>query len=189
MLKHEAREASDLSEGEAKAWLNKTFADAGWETLRVLEGLDKANDLYFEVLRQVRMNRWSKGRVALAGDAAWCATPVSGIGTTLAVVGAYVLAGELAKTNDHAAAFQAYDRIMRPFVEQGQGNAKSPNWTHPQSRFGILAQRATLSLLSKPILRDAFMKLGMRDPNDIDLPDYRFCGATAVTQEAENFAG
>ena len=179
-LKAEAREAWKPSDEEAKAWLRETFADAGWESPRVLDGLDKAGDLYFEVLRQVRMDRWSKGRVVLTGDAAWCATPVSGVGTTLAVVGAYVLAGELAKTDDHAAAFAAYDSIMRPFVEDGQGKGQGPAWTHPQTRFGILAQRATLNLLSKPILRDAFLKLGMRDPDDIDLPTYRFSGGAPV---------
>lgn len=173
-LKSEAREPSRLSGKEAKAWLKETFADVGWETPRILDGLENADDLYFEVLRQVRMDRWSIGRVALTGDAAWCATPVSGIGTTLAVVGAYVLAGELARTDDHAEAFRAYERVMRPFVEEGQGAASSPSWTHPQSRFGILLQRATLHLLSKPILRDVFLKLGMRDPDVVDLPDYRF---------------
>lgn len=188
-LKHEARKASDLSDAEAKAWLKETFADAGWETPRVLDGLEKADDLYFEVLRQVRIDRWSKGHVVLNGDAAWCATPVSGIGTTLAVVGAYVLAGELAKTDDHAEAFEAYDRIMRPFVEQGQGAGKGPDWTHPQSRFGITLQRATLNLLSKALIRDAFLKLMMRDPDDIELPDYRFRGATAVAQETDKVGG
>lgn len=187
-LKHEAREPSDMSDDEAKAWLKETFADAGWETSRVLDGLDQADDLYFEVLRQVRMERWSKGRVVLTGDAAWCATPVSGVGTTLAVVGAYVLAGELAKTDDHTAAFTAYDRIMRPFVENGQGKGRGPNWTHPQSRFGITVQRATLNLLSKPILRDAFLKLGMRDPDDIELPDYRFPGP-ATPGQSDQTAG
>lgn len=181
-LKHEARETGNLSDDELKSWLKTTFADAGWETARVLDGLDKADDLYFEVLRQVRMDRWSKGRVALTGDAAWCATPVSGVGTTLAVVGAYVLAGELANTDDHAAAFQAYDRIMRPFVEAGQGKGKGPAWTHPQTRFGITLQRAMLNLLSKPILRDAFLALGMHDPEDIKLPDYRFRDGPAVAQ-------
>ena len=181
-LKAEAHKTPDLSEAEQKAWLHETFADAGWETSRVLDGLDVADDLYFEVLRQVRMDRWSKGRIALTGDAAWCATPVSGVGTTLAVVGAYILAGELAKTDDHAAAFEAYDRIMRPFVEAGQGEGKGPSWTHPQTRFGIMAQRATLNILSKPILRDAFMALGMRDPDDIDLPDYRFNSSSAMPE-------
>ena len=82
-LKREARDAGDKSTDEAKAWLKETFADAGWETPRVLDGLHKAGDLYFEVLRQVKIDRWSNGHIALTGDAAWCATPVSGIGTTL----------------------------------------------------------------------------------------------------------
>ena len=107
MVREERRESLDLSGDEAKAWLRERFADAGWEAERVLDGLDRGDDLYFEVLRQVKMDRWSSGRVALTGDAAWCATPISGIGTTLAVVGTYVLAGELARTDDHAAAFAA----------------------------------------------------------------------------------
>ncbi len=56
----------------------------------------------------------------LTGDAAWCATPLSGIGTTLAIVGGYVLAGELARTPDLASAVASYERIMRPFVKEGQ---------------------------------------------------------------------
>lgn len=188
-LKHEARETSGLSDEEAKTWLRKTFADAGWETPRVLDGLDKATDLWFDVLRQVRMGRWSAGRIALTGDAAWCATPVSGVGTTLAVVGAYILAGELARTEDHAEAFRAYEETMRPFVEKGQGTGKGPGWTHPQTRFGILAQRAALNLLSKPILRDAFLALGMRDPDDIDLPDYQFGSAPAGARNTDEVAG
>ena len=182
-LKEEAREPSDLPDEDAKAWLKETFADAGWETPRVLAGLEQADDLYFEVLRQVRMERWSKGRIALTGDAAWCATPVSEVGTTLAVVGAYILAGELAETDDHEAAFLEYDRLMRPFVEEGQGKGKGPSWTHAQTKFGITLQRTTLNLLSKPILRDAFMALGMRDPGDVELPDYRFASAAVANKQ------
>jgi 2-polyprenyl-6-methoxyphenol hydroxylase-like FAD-dependent oxidoreductase len=80
-----------------KAFLHDRFRDAGWEAPRVLAGLASADDFYFDVLRQVRMPRWSKGRVALTGDAAWCVTPLGGIGATLAVTGGYVLAQELAR--------------------------------------------------------------------------------------------
>lgn len=176
-LQSEARKAENKSDEEAKAWLKETFADAGWEAPRVLAGLEKADDLYFQVLRQVKMDRWSDGRVALTGDAAWCATPVSGIGTTLAVVGAYVLAGELAKTDDYGQAFQNYERIMRPFVEEGQSVGKfNQLWTYPHTKFGITLQHAALNVLSKPGIRDLFLKIGMRDPEDIDLPDYKFSG-------------
>lgn len=173
MIREEVRESRDVSEGEAKAWLRDQFADAGWQAERVLDGLDETDDLYFEVLRQVKMDRWSSGRVALAGDAAWCATPISGIGTTLAVVGAYVLAGELAKTDDHRAAFAEYERVMRPFVDEGQSTSKASQfWTHPRTRFGIATQHAVLGVLSKPIFRDIFLKVGMRESDKIDLPDY-----------------
>lgn len=175
MIREEVRESRDYSDDQAKAWLRNQFEDAGWEAERVLDGLDGADDLYFEVLRQVRMDRWSSGRVALTGDAAWCATPISGIGTTLAVVGAYVLAGELAKTDDHAAAFAEYERIMRPFVEEGQSVSKANQfWTHPRTRFGIAAQHAMLGILSKPGIRDIFLKIGMRESNEIALPRYEY---------------
>ena len=175
MVQHEARSAEQKSTEQAKAWLAETFRDAAWETPRVLEGLRETGDLYFEVLRQVKLDRWSNGRVALVGDAAWCTTPISGIGTTLAVVGAYVLAGELASTGDHQKAFAQYERIMRPFVEEGQSVSKiNEKWTHPQSKFGIAAQHAMLELLSRPGLRDLFLKLGMRESNGIELPRYTF---------------
>ncbi len=175
MVQHEARTADEKSPEEAKAWLKEQFADAGWETPRVLDGLQKADDLYFEVLRQVKLDRWSKGRVALTGDAAWCTTPISGIGTTLAVVGAYVLAGELAATNDYANAFREYEHKLRPFVDEGQGVSKTNQlWTHPHSKFGISLQRAALGILSMPGIRDVFLKLGMRQPDGIELPSYAF---------------
>ena len=175
MIREEARESRDLSDDEAKSWLKERFTDAGWEAKRVLAGLDQADDLYFEELRQVKMDRWSSGRIALTGDAAWCATPISGIGTTLAVVGAYVLAGELAKTDDYAAAFREYERIMRPFIDEGQGVSKANQfWTHPRTRFGIATQHAVLGVLSKPIIRDIFLKIGMHESSKIELPEYDF---------------
>ena len=188
-LQHEAREAENKSDEEAKAWLKETFADAGWEAPRALAGLEKADDLYFEVLRQVKMDRWSDGRVALTGDAAWCATPVSGIGTTLSVVGAYVLAGELAQTDDYGQAFQNYERLMRPFVEEGQSVSDfNQVWNYPHTKFGIAVQHAALNVLSKPGIRDLFLKLGMRDPDDIDLPDYKFSGSDKIDLPANEQA-
>jgi 2-polyprenyl-6-methoxyphenol hydroxylase-like FAD-dependent oxidoreductase len=62
--------------------------DAGWEAPRVLAATEDTDDFYFDVLRQVRMPRLSKGRIVLTGDAAWCATPIGGVGTTLAITGA-----------------------------------------------------------------------------------------------------
>ena len=87
----------------------------------MLGGLETTDDFYFDVLRQVRMPCWSRGRVVLNGDAAWCATPIAGYGTTLAITGAFVLAQELNRSTDVRAAFAAYEQAMRPMVEDAQG--------------------------------------------------------------------
>src|SRR4051812_36568745 len=79
-----------------KRLLREQMAGFGWETSRILAHLDDAPDFYLDQVAQVVMERWSEGRVALLGDAAFSASPMSGAGTGLALVGAYVLAGELA---------------------------------------------------------------------------------------------
>ena len=144
----------DWSVARQKAWLHDRFADAGWQADRVLNGMDATDDFYFDVLRQVRMPRWSKGRVVLTGDAAWCATPIAGLGTTLAITGAYVLAAELARTEDRAAAFDAYEQAMRPMVEDAQGVPKiAPRLMNPHSRTGIRVLHRALHVASRPAVR------------------------------------
>jgi len=98
-----------LSPVEQKTLLKQIFADAGWETPRVLAALEETADLYLDAVGQVKMLRWSKGRIALVGDAAYCASPISGMGTSLGLSGAYVLAGELWRHGDHVQAFAAYE--------------------------------------------------------------------------------
>jgi 2-polyprenyl-6-methoxyphenol hydroxylase-like FAD-dependent oxidoreductase len=102
-----------------KTLVKEAFAGLGWEVPRLLESVDGAGDFYLDSLSQVELPRWSAGRVALVGDAAYCPAPASGQGTSLALVGAYVLAGELAAANgDHAVAFAAYETATRPYVEK-----------------------------------------------------------------------
>jgi 2-polyprenyl-6-methoxyphenol hydroxylase-like FAD-dependent oxidoreductase len=100
--------------------LADAYAGEGWEVPTLLAGMADASDFYFDRLSQVHLNRWSKGRVALVGDAAYAASPASGQGTSLALVGAYVLAAELAGHNSHDDAFVAYEQRMRPFAEANQ---------------------------------------------------------------------
>jgi len=99
------------------------FADGGWEVPRLLDALARSDDLYFDTVSQIRMPIWSKGRVVLVGDAAFAPSFRSGQGSSLALVGAYVLAGELAAHDDPVDAFAAYQRIARPFVEANQALA------------------------------------------------------------------
>lgn len=118
-----------LVPAQQKALVVERFKDFGWETPRLLAFLEQASDFYFGELAQVRMPGWSRGRAALVGDAAYCPSPRSGQGTSLALVGAYVLAAELARHgSDHAAAFLRYEERMRPFVELNQALAhRTPN--------------------------------------------------------------
>ncbi|AWN45142.1 FAD-binding monooxygenase [Methylobacterium terrae] len=153
-------EAQAWDTARRKAFLRERFADAGWQIPRVLAALETTDDFYFDVLRQVRMRRWSRGRVVLTGDAAWCATPLAGIGATLAITGARVLAGEMAGSDDVPGAFAAYERAMRPMVEEAQGVPKFvPRLMHPRTRSGIRLLHAGLWAASTPPLRSAAARL------------------------------
>ncbi|MGW5675428.1 FAD-dependent monooxygenase [Streptomyces sp. NPDC003860] len=100
--------------------LATTFAGAGWEIPRLVDAVHDADDLFFDTVGQIRMPRWSNGRVALAGDAAHAPSFLTGQGSSLALAGAYVLANALATERDHTAAFAAYERGAREFVTVNQ---------------------------------------------------------------------
>ncbi|WP_115554604.1 FAD-dependent monooxygenase [Xanthomonas arboricola] len=155
-------------------YMQAQFANDGWEFPRILEAMKDVDDFYFEVLRQVRMPRWSAGRVVLTGDAAWCPTSLSGIGTTLAMVGSYVLAGELAQASAPTQALTHYERIMRPFVKEGQNVPKIvPRLLWPHSTVGLTLLRGAMRLAGTPLVRRVINNSFARDSNSIALPDYR----------------
>ncbi|MFC9425459.1 FAD-dependent monooxygenase [Streptomyces sp. NPDC056987] len=97
----------------------EVFADAGWEVPGLLAALRDADDLFFDTVSQIRMPRWSSGRIALVGDAAYAPSFLTGQGSSLALVGAYMLAGSLAG-RDHTAGFAAYEQDTRGFVTLNQ---------------------------------------------------------------------
>jgi 2-polyprenyl-6-methoxyphenol hydroxylase-like FAD-dependent oxidoreductase len=104
-----------------KRLLRERTAGLGWLSPRLLAQLDDTPDFYLDQVAQVVMDHWSSGRVGLLGDAAFSSSPMSGQGTGLALVGAYLLAGELAAAGwDPEAGFAAYEARMRPFVEANQ---------------------------------------------------------------------
>jgi len=95
------------------------------ETDAVLRALDAAEDLYFDRVSQIAVPQWSRGRVALIGDACACPSLLAGEGSAMAMAEAYVLAGELhAAGGDHARAFAAYEARLRPYVERKQKAAR-----------------------------------------------------------------
>lgn len=151
------------------------FAGLGWRTPALLEAAATADDFYLDALSQVHVDRWSRGRTVLVGDAACCPSPLTGMGTSLALVGAYVLAGELARAHgDHEAAFAAYQARLRPYVRQGQ--QLPPGGVHgyaPTSAWVIRSRWLSTRVMVSPPVRGLARKLFFSHADAIDLPDYR----------------
>lgn len=147
---------------DQKKTLIDLYFDLGWKVPRILEGIAGTDELYVDNLTQVFAPTYSKGRVVLLGDAAWCATPASGLGTTLALNGAYVLAGELAWNSSVDAALLHYRQRMKSFVDKAQKLPPGvPRLAHPMSRWGLTAMRAALRIAgSRPV-----QALGARLPS------------------------
>jgi hypothetical protein len=116
---------------------------------RLLEAMWGASDFYFDTVSQVHMDGWSSGRVVLVGDASYCPSPMAGVGTSLALVGAYVLAGELATASgDHRRAFVRYEEEMLDYVKQGQKLAKGDaSGLIPGSRLQIRLRNQIIRML------------------------------------------
>ena len=107
-----------------RAEVRRRFEGSGPFASRLLAAMSDATDFYCDELAQIVMNTWSRGRVALVGDAAHCASPMSGQGTSLALIGAYVLAGELASAGgDHRDGFANYEATLRQYVLDNQALA------------------------------------------------------------------
>ncbi len=149
------------------------FLDQGWEVPRLLREM-ASRELYFDSMTQIRMDRFTDGRVALVGDAGYGPSPLSGQGTSLAIVGAYVLAGSLAVRDDHRAAFAAYEEEMRSFVQQNQALAKMNQ--RKQTRFAQWKQIQSMRMLPYLPFRSRIMKAAMRPlteaSNALVLKDY-----------------
>lgn len=135
-----------------KKLLIDAFKEEGGYVPGILDILNKSEKLYFDSVSQIKMQSWSKGRVAFIGDAAYCASFLTGAGSTLAMTGAAVLAEELNKANgNHKIAFQKYDEAFRPFVEYKQrGISSSGAFLVPKTKFGIWFRNSSTSLF--PVL-------------------------------------
>jgi 2-polyprenyl-6-methoxyphenol hydroxylase-like FAD-dependent oxidoreductase len=158
-----------------KQLLAHAFSVEGWEVPHMLEAMWEAPDFYFDRVGQVHMNRWSNGRVVLLGDAGYSGSPMGGNGTSMALIGAYVLAGELAVSNgDYHSAFAQYEHEMRDFVKRCQEFAlQGKAFLMPDSRiqYWLINQITRLLpyLPSKKLITEDFQKT----TNSITLKDYR----------------
>ncbi len=134
-------EGSRSDQKTQKELVKREFADAGWQAPRLLDALDSTQDFYMQNVQQIRMKQWSNGRVVCLGDAAYAPTPLTGMGTALAIIGGYLLAGEISEMEKGAhpsQAFDGFDSKFRPFVEKIQ-NIPSfvPGVVHPRTAWKI----------------------------------------------------
>lgn len=158
--------------------LRERFADAGWHCPALLDAADRADDFYFDSFSQVKMPSWSARRVALVGDAGYCASPLSGMGTSLALVGAYLLAGELGSaatdlTADRlTAVFDRYDALIRPYVDRCQTLANTVDRYLPMTEKDIATNANAMKWMQRWPLRPIAARLWFRTAEAITLPDY-----------------
>ncbi len=169
----EAEDPTRLDRTEALARIRDRFSDVGWETPRILDGFDSSDDVYFDHLTQIRMPTWHRERVCLAGDAAWCVTPMGGGGATLALVSGYVLAACLSGTDSGSLkpGLTAYENWMRPLVDDIQ---QLPRWikpfAFPRTRLGLALRRAADKALMSPVLAPLTTRFARIAHTDRTLP-------------------
>lgn len=159
---------------DPKRVLKEAFGGAAWEWPQIERALDRAPDLYFDTVSQIRMPRWTKGRVALVGDAAACVSLMAGEGTGLAIAEAYVLAGELHRcAGNYAAAFARYEARMMPFVRKKQESAmKLASSIAPKTSLGIAFRNVVTMVMRVSFIADYVIGRSLRD--EIELPEYDF---------------
>ena len=157
-----------------KALLRAEFDDIGLECPQILAALNGCNELYFDSVSQIRMDSWTRGRVTLLGDAAFCPSLLAGQGSALAMIAAYVLAGELGKDADLSLdGLQRYEQLLRPFMTAKQkAAAQFAGSFVPRTRMGVFLRNQITRAFASPFV--AKLVLGGSLLDRIDLPEYRF---------------
>jgi 2-polyprenyl-6-methoxyphenol hydroxylase-like FAD-dependent oxidoreductase len=160
------------TDSERRAALSVALGDMGWECPAILAALETAKGIYMDTISQVRMDAWSKGRVALVGDAAACPSLIAGTGAGFAMAQAYVLAGEMARSPGNLArALASYQGRLQGFVARKQGYAEGLVGSFvPRTRLGVRARDAATLLMRLPGFPRLLMGRYLRDT--MHLPDY-----------------
>ncbi|WP_328999841.1 FAD-dependent monooxygenase [Kribbella sp. NBC_00709] len=154
---------------QQKAILREQFTGLGWHVPELLKGLPAATELYFDSISRVSVDRWSTDRIVLLGDAGYGAT-FGALGTGTAVVGAYVLAGELARAGgDFRAAFGRYEARLRKSVTTTQDGSRAGSFLAPATRFGLTARNRILDI---PFFNNQMIRMAQKMSELIELPDY-----------------
>ena len=152
-----------------KALIVKTFGDLGWYVPALLDGLRQASELYFDSISRVSVPTWVTGRMALLGDAAWGVT-LGGMGVGTGLVGAYVLAGELAAAHgDHRAGFAAYQQRMRQYAARWQRGTNTGKLLAPATALGLWTRN---NLLRTRLVQKMMISSTKAGATDQAMPDY-----------------
>jgi len=171
----DVRGLEDLDRAGQLTILRRTFDDVGGAAPRVLAALDDGAPMYFSTVGQVHTSSWNKGRIALLGDAAFCNATFGGAGTSLALIGAYILAGELAGSSDIGAALSRYQDLMKPFVGTApKVRGGMLRFMNPGTRNGIRVFHAGAGLAAGPVGRalSALTSMANIGGDGAQLPDY-----------------
>ncbi|UWR21272.1 FAD-dependent monooxygenase [Sulfitobacter sp. S190] len=160
---------------DKKVELRRRLDGAGWEAERLSKALDEVDDIFLGPLHQIKTETWSNGRCVLVGDSARCPTPYTGMGTTLAVIGSYILANELVAHEDHAAAFKAYEDKFKEFARKKQKLPPGvPDLAYAQSRFKVKLIHTGAAIGASSVVQK-FASLfdgSSADENEFTLPTY-----------------
>lgn len=155
--------ASRAGRQKQEELVRQEFANAGWQAERLLGAMSKAPDFYFQAIQQIKMDKWSDGRVICLGDTAFAPTPLTGMGTSLAILGGYLLAGELTQLQEGehpAKALEAYEKVFRPFVEKTQEvPGIVPGVAHPDSAWKRWLLQTALSTMSRAAKQQWFARM------------------------------
>lgn len=171
----DVRGIEDLDRDGQTTILRRTFDDVGGAAPRVLAAIEDGAPMYFSAVGQARPPVWSTGRITLLGDAAFCNGTFGGAGTSLALIGGYVLAGELARVDDVPSALAAYEEVMTRFVSTAPTmRATTLRRMNPGTRTGIRVMHAIAGVMSGPVGRTLGRVVTARGPEiaGARLPDY-----------------
>jgi 2-polyprenyl-6-methoxyphenol hydroxylase-like FAD-dependent oxidoreductase len=172
-VRHDGVVPSDR--GGQEELLRARLAGGGWEVPAMLDVMSQAQDFYFDSVSQIRMPSWTKGRVALVGDAAACPSFLAGQGSALAMVEAYTLAAELARSDDHHVAFARYQERLDPLIQSKQDAAKGLGLAFaPKNRMQLFVRNSVMKMMALP--KVANLAMGKSFYDAIELPSFAGAG-------------
>ncbi|KAI8809884.1 hypothetical protein BJ742DRAFT_802744 [Cladochytrium replicatum] len=187
----ELKQWSEASRGDRDTQMKlvrSVFEDAGWCTDRIIEGMEKSDEYYFQEIQQIRMKKWWQGRIVCIGDAGYAPTPLTGKGTSLALLGAYILAGELAALDpgEHPArGLEGYEKTFKPFVLKIQDMVPSfvPRMMHPDAKWEVGLMNGMWWTMSKLVGNPLFVKYMLSDTSNFEDEGFPLPTYTAFSEQ------